>query len=163
MNSELSRMRESSSRMAFSGKLTSLVRSLITEPSLITLHTVQAYRTTYARFADSTCLQGKQFPHFLDIFCFNSATELEDDSAIRAWQEGEPSSSYEYQSVSCQTAGRLETMRPARALSGLLREPRAKRECLGRRRERRESKPQSLLAKLLRRASTIRLAANFRR
>src|SRR5580704_9866836 len=47
----------------------------------------------------------------------------------RAWKEGEPSSRYEYQSVSYQTAGRLQTMRPVRALSGLLREPRAKGAC----------------------------------
>jgi hypothetical protein len=45
----------------------------------------------------------------------------------RTWQEGEPSSGYECQSVSCQTAGRLQTMRPVRALPGLLRAPRAKR------------------------------------
>ena len=47
----------------------------------------------------------------------------------RIWQEEEPSSGYECQSVSCQTAGRLQTMRPARALPGSLRAPLTKRAC----------------------------------
>jgi hypothetical protein len=40
-----------------------------------------------------------------------------------------PSSGYEYQSASDQTAGRLQTMRPVRALPDLLRAPQAKGAC----------------------------------
>src|SRR5260370_17437309 len=57
-----------------------------------------------------------------------------------------PSSGYECQSVSCQTAGRLQTMRPGRALSGLLREPRAKPKCLRLPPHHRKPKPPSFLA-----------------